>query len=153
MDRRKTVVALLSACATLRMVRQAAAWTLVTNEEIDKESRAAHPRAAIAPTPRRGAPGIDVVEPDATKPIKSPFSIHIRFRPEAGASIVPKSFRVKYGWLNLDITERLVGQAKVDASGVSADDAEIPPGDYKITLEITDNLGRIGTRTFEFRIV
>ena len=51
---------------------------------------------------------IDVVEPDTTKPIKSPFSIHVRFRPESGARIVPASFRVKYGWLNLDITQRLI---------------------------------------------
>lgn len=152
MDRRKIVVTLLSACAILSMVRQAPAWTLFTDDEIRKESRAAHPRASTAPAPQPGAPVIDIVEPDAKKPIKSPFGIRIRFRPGSGASIDPASFRVKYGWLNLDITERLIGHAKVDASGVAADDAEIPAGEYSITLQIADTLGRIGTRTFGFRV-
>ena len=94
---------------------------------------------------------IEVVEPDVSKPIRSPVKIRIRFLAPQGASINPASFRATYGWFN--ITDRLVANAKIDASGISADNAEIPAGDYKVTLQIEDDQGRVGTHAFEFRVV
>jgi hypothetical protein len=78
--------------------------------------------------------------------------IRIRFQAQTGAAINPGSCRVKYGWLGIDITDRLVAHAKIGASGISADYAEIPAGAYMITLQIADDLGRVGTRTFEFTV-
>jgi hypothetical protein len=152
MHRRSVITGLLSVCATLSIGnRRAAAWALITKDEFLNESRAAPvENAPLLAQP--GAPVIEVLEPDPTRPIKSPATIRISFRPMAGATINPASFRAKYGWLGIDITDRLVGHAQVDASGLSASNAEIPAGQYKITLQIADNLGRVGTRAFEFSV-
>lgn len=135
-------------------VRRAESWTVVIEDEIANERKAANPKAAAAVSPpQSGAPVIDVVEPDPGRPVGSPFNIRINFRPQPGASIVPGSFRAKYGWLGVDITDRLTGHAKIDASGIVADGAEISAGQYRITLQIADNLGRVGTRVLEFRVI
>jgi hypothetical protein len=153
MNRRSIIIGLAGLCASLSMsARRAFAWVLITKDESIEESKAIRPAEAPAsPTP--GAPAIDVLQPDTTKPIKSPVTIRIRFRSQPGAAINPKTFRAKYGWLGIDITDRLVGHAQVDASGVSADNAEIPAGQYMITLEIKDSMGRVGTCALEFRVV
>lgn len=153
MNRRAFVVGLLSVFASLAIaLRRAAAWTLITNDEFQAESRADRPEGA-APLPQAGSPQIEVLKPDASKPVKSPVTIRIRFRPQAGATINPATFRARYGWLGIDITDRIIAHAQIDASGLSADNAEIPPGQYSVTLEIADTVGRVGTRAFTFRVV
>ncbi len=154
MNRRSMIIGLVSVCATLSMAGQRAfAWVLITKDEFSDESKAPRPAEAPSPAQVSGAPSIEVLEPDTTKPIKSPVTIRIRFRPQPGAAINPTTFRAKYGWLGIDITDRLVGHAKVDALGLSADNAEIPAGKYMIALQVADNMGRFGTRALEFKVV
>ena len=153
MTRRSMVLCLLSLCAGFQVAcRQALAWRLIMEEEALAESKVPPPEAA-APLPNTGAPQIEVIAPDASKPIRTPVSILIKFHAQAGATIDPKTFRAKYGWLGIDITDRIVGHAKIDASGLAADDAEVSPGQYMVRLEIADNLGRIGTRSINFKVV
>lgn len=153
MHRRNAIVGLVSLCGALSSAsRRALAWTLITNDEFINESRALQ-GASAPPSPQAaGAPTIEILDPDTTKPIKSPVTIRIRFNSQPGATINPATFRAKYGWLGIDITDRLVGHAQVTASGISADNAEVPAGQYTITLQIADNLGRIGTRTLQFSV-
>ncbi len=154
MNRRSIIIGLLSVCATLSTTgRRALAWVLITEDEFSNESKTLRPAEVPSRAQPSGAPAIEVLEPDTTKPIKSPVTIRIRFRSQPGAAINPATFRAKYGWLGIDITDRLIGNARVDASGVSADNAEIPAGQYMITLQVADNTGRVGTRALQFRVV
>jgi hypothetical protein len=152
MHRRSIIVGLLGVCAALSAkMRGAAAWTLITKDQFDEISQ---PQAAAPPGTHDGQsirmPMIEIIEPDLTKPINPPVRIRIRFQASAGASIDPASFRATYGWFN--ITNQLLAHAKIDASGISADDAEIPSGKYKVTLQVSDTKGRVGTQAFEFLV-
>jgi hypothetical protein len=132
-------------------VQSAAAWTLITQDQIDEVNRAKADAArdTFGIEPIR-MPVIEIIQPDITKPIETPVKIRIRFRAPAGASIDPASFRATYGWFN--ITNQLLAHAKIDSSGISADDAEIPSGKYKITLQISDTKGHVGTKEFDFQV-
>jgi len=135
--------------------RRAVAWELFTNEELEREklASAAQPQvAAAAPPSQPGEPTIDVEQPDATKHVTSPVTIRIRFKAQSGATIDPSSFRAKYGWLGIDITSRIIANARVDARGIVAENANIPAGQYQIMLQIGDNLHRVGTRVLNFSV-
>ncbi|HXW72976.1 MAG TPA: hypothetical protein VEK34_16395 [Methylocella sp.] len=95
---------------------------------------------------------IEVDQPDPTKPIKSPVTIRVRFLPKEGATIDLTSFRATYGSLALDITQRIVEHAHLSGSGLFAKNADIPSGRHRVTLQVGDNLHRIGVRTFEFTV-
>jgi hypothetical protein len=154
MNRRSVIIGLVSLCAALSTAgRRALAWTLITEDELINESKTLHPANTPPSSQTSGAPAIEVLEPDTTKPIKSPVTIRIRFNSQPGAAINPATFRAKYGWLGIDITDRLIGHAQVNASGISADNAEVPAGKYTITLQVADNMGRVGTRTLEFSVL
>lgn len=153
MHRRKLMLTVSGAFAFIcTETRRGFAWTLLTTEEVSEETKAQPPKEEPALAAPVGAPVIEVLEPDSSRPIKAPVNIRIRFRAQQGATIDPATFRAKYGWLGLDITGRLIGHAKIDAAGVSADNAEIPAGHYMVTLQIADSLGRVGTRALEFTI-
>lgn len=92
-------------------------------------------------------------QPDDKKPLQAPLTIRLRFRPQGTASIDLTSFRATYGWLGIDITSRILQHAQVSTSGLFASNAEIPAGHHKVTLQIADNMRRIGVRTFEFTVV
>jgi hypothetical protein len=140
---------------TLPVVRPcyAGIWTLVTQEEFQQDSAAPRFRGdIIAPTEMPGAPIIKVDEPAQTTAIRTPVSIHLRFLPQRGAAIDLASFRATYGWLGIDITSRIIEHAQINASGLVANNAEIPSGHHKVTLQIADNLHRVGSRVFEFTV-
>jgi len=154
MHRRSVIAGLSGVCAaaiSLKM-RSAAGWTLITQDQFDEINE---PQAAARTGPQSiqpiRVPIIEVLEPDLTKqPITAPVRLRIRFQAPPGASIDVASFRATYGWF--DITSQLIGHAKIDASGISADEAEIPSGKYRITLQVSDNKGRVGTQAFNFQI-
>lgn len=151
MHRRSVIGGLLGVFAALgAKMRDAAAWTLISQDQLDEINQ---PRAA-APGSHDGqpmrAPVIEIVEPDLTKPVNSPVKIRIRFQAPPGAIIDPASFRAIYGWF--DITKQLLAHAKIDASGISADDAEVPSGKYNVTLQVSDTKGRVGTQAFDLHV-
>ncbi|MGH7784318.1 MAG: hypothetical protein ACREO5_10820 [Candidatus Binatia bacterium] len=136
---------------------RAAAWALITKEEFEREeslaatqplSRSIH-RSSGPPD----APVIEVNQPDATRPIKPPVTIRVHFRPKEGATIDVTSFRVTYGLLAVDITTRIMAHALVSASGLSAYNADVPAGHHRVTLQIADNMHRVGIRTFDFTVL
>lgn len=152
MYRRTFIFGLLALYAT---VCRAAAWALITKEEFERDLAAAQPlsrgmRRTSAPP---DAPTIEVDQPNETKPIKPPLTIRVRFRPKEGATIDPTSFRVTYGSLGLDITQRVMEHAHVSASGLLANNADVPAGHHRVTLQVADNMHRVGSRTFEFTVL
>jgi hypothetical protein len=161
--RRTLIFGLLALYATVCRAR-AAAWALITKEEFELDSTAPHREESLAATQplsrsmRRtsrppDAPIIELEQPNATKPIKPPLTIRIHFRPKEGATIDLTSFRVTYGWLALDITKRIIEHAHVSASGLLANNADIPAGRHRVTLQVADNMHRVGVRTFEFTVL
>jgi hypothetical protein len=131
---------------------QANAWPLVTREQQRRENAAPHGQAAPAPT-RSGAPNIRIEEPDITRPIRSPVNIRVRFQPAANATIAVNSLRVRYGFLGIDITRRILAHSRPTPSGVFVEDADLPRGRHRVTIQIADNMGRVGTKSFDFNIV
>ena len=125
---------------------------LVTRQHSRRENAAPHKQAAPA-APRSGAPIIRIEEPNTTRPIKSPVRIRVTFQPASNATIVVNSLRVRYGSLGIDITRRILAHARPTASGVTVDDAELPRGRHRVTIQIADNLGRVGTKSLQFTVV
>ena len=132
--------------------RAGSAWPLVTRQQSRRENAAPHKQAAPA-TARSGAPTIRIEEPNTTRPISSPVRIRVTFQPASNATIVVNSLRVRYGSLGIDITRRILAHARPTASGVTVDDAELPRGRHRVTIQIADNLGRVGTKSLEFTVV
>lgn len=132
--------------------RRANAWPLVTRQEQRREDAAPHKQAAPGPT-RADAPAIRIEEPDITKPVRSAVKIRVHFQPGANARIVVDTLRVRYGFLRIDITRRILAHARPTPSGVFVDDADLPRGRHEITIQIADNMGRVGVKSFDFNVV
>jgi len=150
--RRAFISGLIAICSILcANIRPSAAWELVTREEIKRESAAPHNKTAHV-VARPGAPIITVEEPNPKQQITPPITLRITFRAQDGATIDPTTFRATYGWLGIDITNHIVANAKVSASGLVAKNASVPAGSYRVTLRIADNRHRVGTHTFAFTV-
>jgi hypothetical protein len=98
------------------------------------------------------APIITVVKPDPHAAIAPPVDIDVRFQPAQGASVNIASLRIMYGFLKLDITQRILKApgVQVTPAGLQASGAQLPSGSHKLLIEVADNLGRIGRQPLEF---
>jgi hypothetical protein len=130
----------------------ASGWTLISEEEVERDSAAPRFRGVFSTDTQPGAPLIEVDQPDETNSVRVPVTIRLRFRPQNGAIIDVTSFRATYGWLAIDITQRILEHAQVNASGLFASNADVPSGHHKVTLQIADNMHRVGSRIFEFTV-
>jgi hypothetical protein len=148
-------VALLAALLAMSNIPCSAAdWPLITKEEFQRSQAAPRPEArSLRAAPAAGVPAIEVEQPNAGKPIKSPISIIVRFRAQDGAVINPSSMRITYGWLGIDITSRVLEHSKLTADGLSATDAQLPSGKHRVTISIKDSKGREAVRNFDFTVL
>jgi hypothetical protein len=127
-------------------------WPRITPEEETRDAAAPH---VAQPTPRAapGAPRIVVRQPIISRPIHNPTAIDVRFRAAPGATIKMSTFRAKYGWLEIDITARLLEHATETADSLSAKNVDLPLGDHSITVSISDSAGRTGSRALRLSVV
>ena len=141
---------LLAACIASAT---AAPAFLVTEQEM-VESNAAPPpfTARSVSAPVKDAPRIEVASPNLSGPLASPTPIQLNFEAAAPAAVKPETFRVLYGAFGIDITQRLLGAAKLNAQGISVQEASLPSGKHKLQLSVEDSLGRKGVRVLEFQI-
>jgi hypothetical protein len=102
--------------------------------------------------PPKDAPVIELLVPNLQSPIYSPTAIEVKFVPKSPASIKPETFKAYYGTFQIDITERLLGVAKVAAQGITVKEAALPKGDHKITLNVEDSEGRVGSKVVTFEV-
>jgi hypothetical protein len=100
------------------------------------------------------APTITVVKPDHSAPIKPPVDIDVQFTPYQGSTVNVSTLKILYGWLKLDITDRILKApgVQVSAAGLRASGAQLPSGTHKLLIEIADNLGRVGRQPVEFTV-
>ena len=123
------------------------ATQLITEEE----AKLPPPKGAIA-ADRRGilrGPKVEFVSPGES--VASPLKLQLKFESFGGAKIDPES--VKMVFLrspNVDLTSRI--KPFVQADGITMQDAELPPGEYTVRVDIKDSDGRPGTAIFTLKV-
>jgi hypothetical protein len=107
---------------------------------------------------RRGAalnaPTITVVKPQHSSAIQPPVDIEVRFNPAPGATVNISTLKILYGFLKLDVTQRILKAPGVEVTpeGLKANGAQLPSGSHKLLIQVADNLGRIGEQPLEFTV-
>ena len=110
--------------------------------------------AEPAVQPRAIGPVIDVLKPTPAPglKVKAPFAISVRFNRLTDSPIDPKTFKVMYGFLKIDITDRIIEHVTVSPEGFSLEDAKIPSGKHNLVLQVTDEKKRVATRELRFEV-
>jgi hypothetical protein len=127
---------------------------LVTQAEMQASLAAGDaPQVPVARSaPQPGAPRIELVSPDTRAPVSVPTRIHVKFASEAPAEPRPETFKVLYGALRIDITQRLLGVARVTREGILVPDATLPAGKHQLQMILTDSAGRETRQTLAFTV-
>lgn len=104
--------------------------------------------------PRAIVPLIDVLKPEPATDlkVKAPFAIAVLFKGQADSPIDPSTFKVMYGALKLDITGRITKFVKVGKEGFSLENAQIPSGKHRLTLQVQDEKQRVAERELRFEV-
>lgn len=142
---RKTLLGFVA--AGLLVSEAAQATQLITEEE----ARLPPPKGAIA-AERRGilrGPKVEVISPSDV--VSSPLRLQLKFESFGGAKIDPDSVKVIFlRSPNVDLTPRV--KPFVQADGINMQDAELPPGEYMVRVDIKDSDGRPGTASFTMKV-
>jgi hypothetical protein len=103
---------------------------------------------------RAVVPLIEILKPEpvADLKVKAPFGIKVQFRSQADAEIVPDTFKVLYGAFKIDITNRITKFVKVTASGFDLENAKIPEGKHRLTLQVQDSKQRMAERELRVEV-
>ncbi|MDA9492096.1 hypothetical protein [Bradyrhizobium sp. CCBAU 11361] len=124
-----------------------AATQLIT----EQEARLPPPKGAIA-ADRRGimrGPKVEFVSPGDS--VNSPLRLVLKFESYGGAKIDPESVKVIFlRSPNVDLTARV--KPFVQPDGINMQDAELPPGEYTVRVDIKDSDGRPGTAIFTLKV-
>lgn len=128
------------------------AFELITVEEAAQNAHPpadfSLPKAALAVKP----PSIVVHQPN-TRHLTSPFDIDIRFVPEPGSRVRPDTLRILYGWMAVDITDRVrQWGTTISAQGITAKGATVPSGHHTLTLQVADDRERVGKTELSFSV-
>lgn len=155
MNRRELLAALALVSAFAARTGTAASgdeW-LITPEEYEREVKK---RSVVGPSGKSaedeywsampkagpGSPDIVVKSPSMDSPIKGPVKIDVAFVPSPDAAIDLSSFKVSYGILGIDVTDRVKKYAQISDKGVKADLPSMPKGKHSFELQIADTLQR-----------
>ncbi|GLR84192.1 hypothetical protein GCM10007857_09020 [Bradyrhizobium iriomotense] len=142
---RKTLLGLVA--AGLLSSGAAQATQLITEDE----AKLPPPKGAIT-TDRRGilrGPKVEVVSPSDS--VSSPLRLQLKFESFGGAKIDPDSVKVIFlRSPNVDLTARV--KPFIQADGINMQDAELPPGEYMVRVDIKDSDGRPGTASFVLKV-
>jgi hypothetical protein len=153
----------LPACVTAALLMSTVAraappggFELLSEREYQSELTARSlPGAALIPRAADfDAPSITVVNPNSAAPIQPPVDIDVRFKAAAGAAVNVASLKILYGFLKIDITQRILQApgVQVSASGLTAKGARLPSGSHKLVIEVADSLGRTARQSLEFTV-
>jgi hypothetical protein len=133
--------------AGLLISRAAQAAQLITAEE----AKLPPPKGAVA-ADRRGilrGPKVEVVSPSGEA--HSPLRLQLKFESFGGATINPESVKVIYlRTPNVDLTPRV--KPFIHADGIDMPEAELPPGEYIVRVDVRDSDGRPGTVSFTLTV-
>ena len=123
------------------------ATQLITAEE----AKLPPPKGAIA-ADRRGilrGPKVEVISPiDASH---SPLRLQLKFESFGGAKINTDSVKVMYlRSPNVDLTPRV--RPYIQPDGIDMPDAELPPGEYLVRVDVKDSDGRPASISFVLKV-
>ena len=146
--------ALLLNCAAVACAQPRAAFWLVSPEEAIAFEGEAGFNAEPGLRPRSVVPLIDIVHPEPTTDlkVKAPFSIAVLFKGSSDAPIDPSSFKVLYGAFKIDITSRITKFVKVTSQGFTLDNAQIPVGKHRLTMQVQDDKMRVAERELRVEV-
>jgi len=150
---------LVLACLALQPAHaQGAPFDLVTAAEAQRDAaepappprtRAMRPDSAAAPA----APTIQIISPENVGgSITSPVRIEVAFKAPPDSRIVPSTFRLLYGVLKIDLTDRVNKRATIRESGVVVDQARVPDGTHRLIVRVADDKGRFGEQEMVIRV-
>lgn len=128
-------------------------WLVTPAEAVEFGGEAGYNEPA-ALRPRAVVPLIDLLrpEPAADLKVKAPFAIAVQFRGQADAPIEPATFKVLYGALKIDITQRITKFVTVTREGFSLENANIPPGKHRLILQVQDAKQRLAERELRVEV-
>ncbi|QIP04818.1 hypothetical protein [Bradyrhizobium symbiodeficiens] len=133
--------------AGLLLSAPARATQLITEEE----AKLPPPKGAIA-ADRRGilrGPKVEFISPGDS--MSSPMPLVLKFESFGGAKIDPESVKMIFlRTPNVDLTSRV--KPFVKPEGINMQDAELPPGEYTVRVDIKDSDGRAGTTIFTLKV-
>jgi hypothetical protein len=117
----------------------------------DDEARLPPPKGAISANTRgilRG-PKVEVISPNEAA--HSPLRLQLKFETFGGARIDIESVKVLYlRTPNVDLTPRV--RPFIQADGIDMPDAELPPGEYMVRVDVKDSDGRPGSASFILKV-
>lgn len=123
------------------------ATQLITEEE----AKLPPPKGAVA-ADRRGilrGPKVEFVSPGDS--VGSPLRLVLKFESFGGTKIDPDSVKVIFlRTPNVDLTARV--KPFIQPDGINMQDAELPPGEYTVRVDIKDSDGRPGTTIFTLKV-
>jgi hypothetical protein len=156
MTRKWLAVSAVIAVMMSALASAAGGFELLSPREYQSELVArAQPRPKFAPRAADvNGPSITVVKPDRSAAIRPPVDIEVRFAAAPGATVNISSLKILYGFLKLDVTQRILKApgVEVSATGLKANGAQLPDGSHKLLIEVADNLGRMGQQSLEFTV-
>lgn len=151
MNPMKNFLSLMLSMGCTASICSAQPFVLVTEAEA-----AASIAAGGVITPRSvGQPGslqIELIAPDISKAISAPTNIEVRFVGNPPSEPKPDTFRILYGAFRIDITQRLLGVAKVTKEGIKVQEAVLPKGRHQLSMSISDSMGRQSQQTVAFTV-
>ena len=124
----------------------------------DSEAQAFRGEAGFNEAPalrmRALVPVIDILKPEPAPDlkVKAPFAIVVEFKALSDADVDPSTFKVLYGALKVDITNRITKYVSVTKDGFALENAKIPVGKHRLTLQVQDTKQRIAERELRFEV-
>ena len=102
--------------------------------------------------PARPVFAIRIVAPTPLAAVTAPLRIELAFEPLPGTRVVPATFRVLYGVLKIDLTERLRRFATISERGVVVDQAVVPDGLHRLFIQVADDRGNVAEQELRLRV-
>jgi len=150
----KTMVAVLALAAGFGAATMASAapkadaaaqWSLVSPKEAVEETSAETSGAYKAPSEALSkdpfAPAIQVLIPRIDAPTKPPFNVRVEVKPVGNLGVDYKSLKIRYGWMGLDVTARMLQYGKWQGNAFIVSGAVAPAGTHNFKVSIADTAG------------
>lgn len=143
----KLAATLVAICVFFASGASYAATKLITEDE----AKLPLPKGAVVVEKRGILRGPKVELVSSGDNIRSPMRLQLKFEAFGGAKIDPDSVKVIYlRTPNVDLTPRI--RAFVLPAGIDVSDAELPPGEHMIRVDIKDSDGRAGATSFVLKV-
>ncbi len=118
----------------------------------DEEAKLPPQKGAVAAAQRGITRGPKIQIPDQETALQpSPMRFQVNFQAFGGSKVDPDAVKVTYLKApNVDLTPRI--KPFVAAGGIDMPDAQLPPGEHLLRIDIKDSEGRPATASFMLKI-